>query len=89
MVRRVHFKIQSTIGTLVVESEPPGATLVFDDKPAGATPVTIKGVSLDQPHRFDLTLPGYELDQFVVVPEKDGTRFTRKLQQSAPKGARR
>jgi serine/threonine protein kinase len=89
MVRRVHFKIQSTIGALVVESEPPGATLVFDDKPAGATPVTIKGVSLDQPHRFDLTLPGYELDQFVVVPEKDGTRFTRKLQQSAPKGARR
>jgi hypothetical protein len=51
--------------------------------------VTIKGVSLDQPHRFDLTLPGYELDQFVVVPEKDGTRFMRKLQQSAPKGAKR
>jgi serine/threonine protein kinase len=89
MVRRVHFKIQSSIGSLVVESEPPGATLVIDDKPAGVTPMTIRGVQLDQPHRLDLTLPGYEFDQFIVVPEKDGTRFTRKLQQSAPKGAKR
>jgi hypothetical protein len=88
MVRRVHFKIQSTIGALIIESDPPGAALVFDDKPAGVTPVTLRGVPLDQPHRLDLTLPGHELDQFVVVPEKDGTRFTRKLQQSAPKSAR-
>jgi hypothetical protein len=86
MIRRVHFKVASTIGTLVIESDPPGAALVFDDRPAGTTPVTVRGVQLDQPHRIDLTTPGYELDQLVVVPEKDGTRFMRKLQRSAPKG---
>jgi serine/threonine protein kinase len=88
MVRRVHFKVATTIGSLVVESDPPGAALVFDDRPAGTTPVTVRGVQLDQPHRIDLSTPGYELDQIVVVPEKDGTRFMRKLQRSAPKGAK-
>ena len=86
MVRRVHLKVQSTMGTLVVESEPSGAALQLDEKPVGVTPATIPGVQLDQPHRLDLALPGYELDQFVVVPEKDGTTFRRKLQ---PKGAKR
>ena len=28
---------------------------------------------------MDLVLAGYEIDQFVVLPEKDGTRFVRKL----------
>jgi hypothetical protein len=27
----------------------------------------------------DLTLPGHEVDQFVVFPEKDGNRFVRQL----------
>ena len=52
----------------------------------GVTPVKVPGVRLDQPHRFDLAMPGFELDQFVVLPEKDGMRFHRKLQ---PKSARR
>jgi serine/threonine protein kinase len=86
MVRRVHFKVQSAMGSLVVESDPPGAALQVDDKAVGATPVTVPGVKLDQPHRLDLALPGYELDQFVVLPERDGTRFTRTLQ---PKGSKR
>ncbi|MGB8930452.1 MAG: serine/threonine-protein kinase [Anaeromyxobacteraceae bacterium] len=86
MVRRVHFKVQSTMGALVIESDPPGAAIVLDDRAVGETPVTVTGVKLDLPHRFDLSLPGYELDQFVVLPEKDGTRFTRKLQ---PKGSKR
>jgi len=89
MVRRVHLKLQSTIGAVVVESDPAGAALTFDERPVGVTPVTVPGVRLDQPHRLDLALPGYELDQFVVVPEKDGTRFSRKLQPAAPKGAKR
>jgi serine/threonine protein kinase len=86
MVRRVHFKVQSSMGSLVVDSDPPGAALTLDEKPVGVTPTTVAGVRLDQPHRLDLALPGFELDQFVVVPEKDGTRFKRKLQ---PKGAKR
>jgi serine/threonine protein kinase len=85
MVRKVHFKVQSTMGALVVESEPAGAALTVDEKPVGATPTTVAGIRLDQPHRLDLALPGYELDQFVVVPEKDGTHFKRKLQ---PKGTK-
>jgi serine/threonine protein kinase len=89
MVRRVNLKLQSTIGEVAVESDPAGAALTFDERPVGVTPVTVSGVRLDQPHRMDLALPGYELDQFVVVPEKDGLRFTRKLQPAAPKGAKR
>ncbi|HSN13935.1 MAG TPA: serine/threonine-protein kinase [Anaeromyxobacteraceae bacterium] len=86
MVRRVHFKVQSAMGALVIESDPPGAALQLDDRAVGATPVTVPGVKLDQPHRLDLALPGYELDQFVVLPERDGTRYTRTLQ---PKGSKR
>lgn len=86
MVRRVHFKVASTMGSLVIVSVPPGAALTVDDRPVGVTPATVAGIRLDQPHRIDLALPGYELDQFVVLPEKDGTRFTRTLQ---PKGQRR
>ena len=43
------------------------------------------GVRIDQPHRLDVALPGFELDQFVVVPEKDGSRFRRKLQPKSGK----
>lgn len=85
MVRRVHFKVQSTMGALVVESDPPGAALTVDERAVGVTPTTVAGVRLDQPHRLDLALPGYELDQFVVLPEKDGNVFRRKLQ---PKGVK-
>jgi serine/threonine protein kinase len=86
MVRRVHLRVQSTMGALVVDSDPPGAALSMDGRAVGVTPTTVSGVRLDQPHRLDVALPGYELDQFVVVPEKDGHRFKRKLQ---PKGAKR
>jgi hypothetical protein len=34
---------------------------------------------VDERHRIDLTLPGHDVDQFVVLPEKDGNRFVRKL----------
>jgi hypothetical protein len=34
---------------------------------------------MDQRHRIDLSLPGYDVDQFVVLPEKDGNRFVRRL----------
>ena len=34
----------------------------------------------------DLVLAGHEIDQFVVLPEKDGVRFTRRLSRVEPKG---
>jgi hypothetical protein len=86
LVARVHLKVESTIGSLTVESVPPGAEIALDDKPAGRTPAVIPGVRLDQRHRVDLTLPGHEIDQFVVLPEKDGIRFARRLSKLEPKG---
>jgi serine/threonine protein kinase len=79
LVRRVHATLQNALGTLRVDSEPPGAEVRLDDRVVGTTPVSLRGVKLDERHRIDLTLPGYEVDQFVVLPEKDGTRITRRL----------
>jgi serine/threonine protein kinase len=85
---RVHGQLGSAIGAIVVSSEPPGAAVLLDDQPAGVTPVTIGEVRLDQRHRIDLKLPGYEIDQVVVLPEKDGTSFSRKLSPAPVGGAK-
>ena len=79
MVRRVHAKLASTLGPVTIDSDPPGAQVTFDERPAGRTPVTIPGVRLDDRHRIDLQLAGFEVDQFVVLPEEDGSRFRRRL----------
>jgi serine/threonine protein kinase len=79
LVARVHARLTSVIGSIVIESVPAGAEIVIDDRPAGRTPATLAGVKLDARHRVDLVLAGYEIDQFVVLPEKDGVRFTRRL----------
>ena len=51
----------------------------LDERSAGRTPITIPEVRLDERHRIDLTLAGHEIDQFVVLPEKDGVQYARKL----------
>lgn len=79
VVRRVHADLPAALGSLVVSSDPPGALVRIDDRRVGVTPLTIPNVRLDEPHRIDLDHPGYELDQFVVLPDRDGTRFTRTL----------
>jgi hypothetical protein len=86
LVRRVHAQLPDALGTLVVESSPAGAEVLIDDRHVGATPVTIENIRLDERHRLDLALPGYELDQFVVLPEKDGQRFSRTLAPSTRRG---
>jgi hypothetical protein len=45
-------------------------------------------VQLGQRHRIDLKLGGYEIDQVVVLPERDGTHFRRKLTPAAPARAK-
>jgi hypothetical protein len=85
LVARVHLRVESTLGALTVESIPPGADVTLDDKPAGRTPAVLAGVRLDQRHRIDLALPGFDIDQFIVLPEKDGVRFTRRLTRLDPK----
>ena len=79
LVRRVHAALPGALGAIVIESAPPGAQVQIDQHPAGVTPLTIQNVRLDERHRLDLALPGHELDQFVVLPEKDGQRFFRTL----------
>jgi hypothetical protein len=56
-------------GALRVESDPPGAAIVVDDRPTGAsTPSLIPNLS-PASHRLKLTLPGYrECVRLVTVP---------------------
>jgi eukaryotic-like serine/threonine-protein kinase len=86
-VRRVHADLPDALGAVTVESDPSGAEVLLDDRHAGTTPLTIHNVRLDERHRFDLALPGHELDQFVVLPEKDGQRFHRRLAPASRRGA--
>jgi serine/threonine protein kinase len=81
--RRVHAQLETAMGALRVESEPQGAEVRFDDRHLGTTPLTVKEVRMDERHRIDLTLAGYERDEFVVLPEKDGTRVVRRLARSS------
>ncbi len=79
LARSVHLALSSALGSFVVESVPPGAEVRVDGKVVGRTPLTVTGVRVDERHRVDLTLPGHDVDQFVVLPEKDGDRFVRRL----------
>jgi hypothetical protein len=82
LVRRVHASLETALGSLSVESQPEGASVEVDGRKVGRTPVTVLGVRLDERHRIDLSLAGHDEDQFVVLPERDGTRFTRRLSRS-------
>ena len=86
-VRHVHASLAPALGSILVESEPSGAEVRIDERLAGVTPLRIEGVRLDERHRVDLALPGHELDQFVVMPEKDGQRYSRTLVPAQQRGA--
>jgi len=86
LVARVHLRLESSLGAITILSEPPGAQILLDERPAGRTPATIGEVRLDRRHRVDLVLAGHEIDQFVVLPEKDGVRYLRRLSRGDGKG---
>jgi hypothetical protein len=79
LVQRVHAPLEIAVGTLTIDSDPTNAEISINGKPAGTTPTTVRKVRLDERHRIDIKKNGYEVDQFVVLPEKDGTRFQRRL----------
>ena len=81
---RVHGVLRPARGDLTLESEPSGAEARVDGRPVGRTPVTVRGVLLGERHRVDLSLPGREIDQFMVLPDKDGLLFRRELAPSRP-----
>jgi len=88
-LRRLHVDLPTALGALVVESDPPGAEVRLDGQAIGTTPVTVLDQRLDERHRIDLVLAGHEIDQFVVLPERDGTRFKRKLSRRGAGGSTR
>jgi serine/threonine protein kinase len=84
---RVHGALRPARGDVTLESEPPGAEARIDGRPVGKTPVTVRGIALGERHRVDLSLPGREIDQFMVLPERDGLRFRRDLVPARPAAA--
>jgi serine/threonine protein kinase len=78
---RLEAVLPTALGTVRVESDPPGAKVTLDGEEVGQTPLEVPGVRLDRLHRFDLVLRGHELDSFIVRPDDDGTSFTRKLRR--------
>jgi eukaryotic-like serine/threonine-protein kinase len=87
LVQQAHATLPSAIGAITVESTPPGAEVRIDDRRVGTTPMRME-VDLGVRHRIDLTLRGHEIDQFVVLPETDGTRFSRLLSPERPEPGR-
>jgi eukaryotic-like serine/threonine-protein kinase len=86
LAARVHARLGSSLGTLTVESQPPGAEVRLDDRSLGVTPLAIPDVRLDERHRIDLKLAGHEIDQVVILPEKDGALVRRTLTPLVPAG---
>jgi hypothetical protein len=75
----VHLELSSALGSFTVESVPSGAEVRVNGKLVGRTPFRVTDVRVDERHRIDLTLPGHDKDEFMVLPEKDGNRFVRTL----------
>jgi hypothetical protein len=84
LVVRSHATLTSTLGTLTVESDPPGAEVRLDERLVGLTPVSIPQVRLDERHRVDLRMAGHEMDQVVILPERDGAKVHRTLTAILP-----
>ena len=95
LTRTVHLTLPFALGSLTVESVPPGAEVSVDGKPVGQTPVTVPDLRVDERHRVDLTLPGHEIDQVVDRPQAPAApevaRRTRRAGLHSPRkrGARR
>ena len=79
LAETVRVELESAMVSLEIDSEPPGAAVRLNEKPVGLTPLTLPQVRADQRLRVDLVKPGFDIDQFVALPDKDGKRFFRKL----------
>jgi hypothetical protein len=79
LARSVHLALSSALGSFTVESVPSGAEVRVNGNLVGRTPFRVTDVRVDERHRIDLTLPGHDKDEFMVLPEKDGNRFVRTL----------
>ena len=82
--RKVHAQLELALVSVRLESVPAGAEVRLDGKTIGTTPLTIPALRADERRRVDLALAGHELDQFVLMPERDGTHVSRTLAKIAP-----
>lgn len=74
-VAKAEGQLESSLQTLRIESVPSGAAVSFQGRRIGTTPLDVRDVAEDERQRFDLHLPGYQVDSFVVRPQdvEDGT----------------
>ncbi|MEX2580330.1 MAG: bifunctional serine/threonine-protein kinase/formylglycine-generating enzyme family protein [Verrucomicrobiales bacterium] len=60
--------LDDEFGTLILNTEPPGAEVFLNDEAVGETPVTLGDVRLG-PYRLEFVLPGYEVETKTGVLE--------------------
>jgi len=78
-VLRATASLRSAKGKLRIESVPAGAKVLVDGNPVGNTPVEVPDIPLNEAHRIELELRGYEPDSFVRWPNDERTRIVREL----------
>ena len=64
--------IHGSTQTVHVTSQPAGAAITVDEKPAGTTPADLK-VSRKTSHLVELTLPGYKRYEVTLEPKFNST----------------
>ena len=71
------------LGTLVVQSTPPGATVLLDGKRvSGLTPIELQNVSAGEMHSIELVKEGYETEvHMVALKPEDRKELTILLRQ--------
>ncbi|AKU91848.1 serine/threonine-protein kinase [Vulgatibacter incomptus] len=81
LLARAKVSLESSIGTLRVESQPPGARVTVDGHYVGLTPTDIPGIATNEAHRVELELRGYQQDSFVHWPHDPGPVIIRTLER--------
>jgi len=77
-------ELVSSLGRLRLESRPSGARVSLNGEAVGTTPLDLEEIDLQQAHRFELELRGYEPDSFIKWPSDPAQRIIRELRRQTP-----
>ena len=69
----VEVVLTERMGSVLVETRPPGARAVMDDGAAKITPATWKDIAVARPHRVTVSLDGYDTASYDVHAVADST----------------
>lgn len=85
----VHAKLNpNTAGSLVMNSKPEGAKISIDGKNAGISPLTVKGLDMNKPHKLLVEKEGYEpFEKDVELNDIDATQVFAELIEKTPLGS--